>query len=77
MKSHEHHRACFDRIGERQEIAGAAKPKWHRPVRQRDAEIHVMKPNTGFEGLGLLLRGIVRDEYRPGLVPASQHPIEA
>jgi hypothetical protein len=27
--------------------------------------------------LGLLLRGIVRDEYRPGLVPASQHPIEA
>jgi hypothetical protein len=36
-----------------------------------------MKPYTGFEGLRLLLRGIARDAYRPGLVPASQNLIEA
>ncbi len=36
-----HHRACLDRIGEREEIAGAAKPERYAAVRQRDAEIHV------------------------------------
>jgi hypothetical protein len=40
-------RTCLDRIGEREQIAGAAKPEWHRPVRKRDAEIHVTDPAPG------------------------------
>jgi hypothetical protein len=35
-------RTCFNRVGEREQIANAAKPEWHRAVRERDPEIHVI-----------------------------------
>ena len=34
-------RTRFNRVGERKQIANAAKPEWQRAVRERDPEIHV------------------------------------